>query len=283
VPAAGPSPEYGNVGELSDTDLVQKLQADAERLQALVELAERSAEAPRGARKIQAPANPLSRIANELWRRHENSIGAALRKKIYKGGLCPSTLTRDDFFDSCKGRAFINFLTKIHGFGFRGSLSAWFYKVGETSSVDEFRIIKRQQREFDTRPPDEDDLGTAPLEPVDADQAFVHRGKYKQLRKRYAPDPLEATATQEQKQFALNLLLRHARMSDANLRSARVIRLRFWRDLGYAEIARADAGPEWSEREKNRREKDIERTLEDDCDKMFALSTSEHRFAPSDL
>jgi len=214
-------------------------------------------------------------VFDELWNRHTETIRVYLRKKIYSArSICPRNEDRDDFLEASFARAYIRYRNEIHRdykfHNFVGLLCI----LALSAALDERRKLTG------VRGPTKDETTPKPKRTFVSpeglslrEQLLFHTECYTFPIKARLERPFHKLASNERKRVVRELLTMHATKSDRDLRSAKVLRWRFWREWGVRQIADYLFGAEPIAEES--KDQAIRRTIVNDCEKLRQLLDTE--------
>ena len=173
---------------------------------------------------------PDTAAADELAVRCMPKLRKAIIRMVFaKSTICPPRHDRNVFADETLSRANEYFLRGLPTFRFRGSFDGWLSKIALTAALDERRKVLGRWKEA--------------LPIVESLEAVQDAGDevptdHPWFRSRYTAHPEALLRDREHRELVTALLILHARTSNHGAESASAIRLRTWRDLPVAEIAR---------------------------------------------
>jgi DNA-directed RNA polymerase specialized sigma24 family protein len=224
-------------------------------------------------------------VADELWRRCGEKLHQSLRHLVFRrNGLCPDCCDRALFLDSTVSRLYFNFFARICTFEALDSprsLKGWLDSVARTAALDEYRDITRSRA-----PIVETGLGEVFPEEAGGDSgelSVLEAGKrlfrsklfryYGRAQKIAPPDA--GIKTEERKFVVRELLIRYSVVSDENAHSARLIRLRYFREWEIIKIVEYVYGEPASTRQEETWKRYVYREMAHDYENLRPLLASE--------
>jgi DNA-directed RNA polymerase specialized sigma24 family protein len=241
---------------------------------------------------------------DELWRRHAETIRTRLRMVIYSSrGPCPFFWFRDEFLQQSFSRSYIKFLAGIRRREYK-NFAGYLCTLAYSAAIDEQRKITGRCVDVVESPPrpipvggaaplesdaapgsDEEVSGEEPaLEAEDSSssRSVLKVGQLDPKKPLYSklPDPLHTLEHKERRNIVRELLERHAYSSPESALSTATLRMRFWQDYTWTDIA--DRIMRSVPLSLATRAKKVERFANKDCSKLKSLLGQEFKITDSE-
>jgi hypothetical protein len=220
VEAGQPSPGYGNVNELLDSELVEQYCAVRERIRGLIR--DQSTEDARNA--LAQAKSEQDLLFGELFCRCEGILKMSIHREVYRKGFCPTHWSEFSFSEECMGSVQSKVVENICAYR-GGSLRGFLQELAKNVVVDRWRNEMgrgSERRWFEPFEPDRTDPLTEGKEP---------------FRSKYWQDSRELSADLDRTDMAVKLLAVHIQNSQHGRRSGCAIASHIWAGRSFEEIA----------------------------------------------
>jgi len=218
-------------------------------------------------------------LATELWRRYGDMLRESLKRLVFsRHSFCPDFIDRKTFLDSTFSRVYLNFFARICRFrelDSPRSLKAWLNRVTTSAALDENRWLTRSRTqiiELGLEEVSPEEVGAIPEE-TSEEEKRPFRTKLLSFygRAQKIPPPDVEIEAEERKFVVREVLVRYNQESDENADSARLIRLRYFREWEISKIVGYVYGKPTSTRQEKTWERHIFRDMAHDYENLRAL------------
>ena len=229
---------------------------------------------------------------DELWRRHYETLRKHLRRIIYSSrSMCPFFWEREQFLDASLSRAYIHFLKRIRRKDY-SNFAGYLCTLAYSSAIDEQRSITGRIVAESTRAPEpptggevapesegmpslaeqspdeESSEGSEATAPWKSNIKVEHGDQVFRLKSKL-PDAFYEASAGERRAIVRELLEIHASQSPTNATSTMALKMRFWQDYTWTEIAQRLMSWSWEGLDACARK--ASRFVEADCEKLRLL------------